>query len=114
MLVISRKWDQGVVIGDEIQLTIVEVLSIGILMEVQATPETRVEWKTKAGRCRHEWSNEETSFYMVLDRRGRISFDRTIHVTLIDVRTEKARLGIDAPRDVPIHRKEVHESSGRE
>lgn len=114
MLVITRKPDQAVVIGDEIQLTIVEVLSIGVLIEVQATPETRVEWKSKEGRHRHRWSNEDATVCMVLDRRGRISFDRTIHVTLIDIRTEKARLGIEAPRDIPVYRKEVHESSGRE
>jgi carbon storage regulator CsrA len=114
MLVITRKPDQAVVIGDEIQLTIIEVLSIGVLVEVQATPETRVEWKTKEGRRRHRWSNEDASFYMVLDRRGRISFDRTVHVTLIDIRTEKARLGVEAPRDIPVHRKEIHESTGRE
>lgn len=33
-----------------------------------------------------------------------------IVVTVVDVRGDKVRLGIDAPREVPIHRKEIHDA----
>jgi carbon storage regulator len=32
-----------------------------------------------------------------------------IVVTVVDIRGDKVRLGIDAPRDVTVHRKEVYD-----
>ncbi len=32
----------------------------------------------------------------------------SIVVTVVDVRGDKVRLGIDAPREIPVHRSEVH------
>ncbi len=37
-----------------------------------------------------------------------------IEITVVDIRGEKVRLGINAPPDVPVHRKEVYESIKRE
>lgn len=37
-----------------------------------------------------------------------------IEVTIIDVRRDKVRLGITAPSDIPVHRKEVYEAIKRE
>ena len=37
-----------------------------------------------------------------------------IIVTIVDVRGEKVRLGIDAPTEIPVHRREVHEAIQRE
>lgn len=34
-------------------------------------------------------------------------------VTLIDIRGDKIRLGIEAPQDIPVHRKEVYEAIKR-
>lgn len=34
--------------------------------------------------------------------------DEEIVITVVDVRGDKVRLGIQAPREVPIHRHEVH------
>ncbi len=33
-----------------------------------------------------------------------------IIITVIDVRGDKVRLGIEAPKDVPVHRREVYEA----
>ncbi|WP_425618088.1 carbon storage regulator CsrA [Anatilimnocola sp. NA78] len=35
-------------------------------------------------------------------------------VTVIDIRGDKVRLGIEAPSDVPVHRQEVYEAIQRE
>ncbi|MBT4166382.1 carbon storage regulator CsrA [archaeon] len=37
-----------------------------------------------------------------------------IRVTIVDIRGEKVRLGIDAPTEVPVYRREVHEAIQRE
>ncbi len=33
-----------------------------------------------------------------------------IVLTIVEVRGDKIRLGIDAPRDVPVHRKEIRDA----
>jgi carbon storage regulator len=37
-----------------------------------------------------------------------------ITVTLVDIRGDKCRLGIEAPMDVPVHRQEVYDAIQRE
>ena len=37
-----------------------------------------------------------------------------VEVTIIDVRGNKVRLGITAPKCIPVHRKEVYEAIHRE
>lgn len=37
-----------------------------------------------------------------------------IVLTIVDIRGDKVRLGIDAPQDVPVHRREVYEAIQRE
>lgn len=35
-------------------------------------------------------------------------------VTIVDIRGDKVRLGIDAPTSIPVHRQEVYEAIQRE
>jgi carbon storage regulator len=35
-------------------------------------------------------------------------------VTIVDIRGDKVRLGIDAPQDIPVHRQEIYEAIKRE
>ena len=37
-----------------------------------------------------------------------------IVITVVDVRGNKVRLGIDAPTDIPVHRQEVYDAIQRE
>lgn len=37
-----------------------------------------------------------------------------VEITIIDVKGDKVRLGISAPRDVTVHRKEVYEAIQKE
>lgn len=37
-----------------------------------------------------------------------------IEITVVDIRSDKVRLGITAPRQVQVHRKEVYEAIQRE
>ena len=38
----------------------------------------------------------------------------SISIMVIEIRGDKVRLGIDAPREVPVHRQEVYEAIKRE
>ncbi len=35
-------------------------------------------------------------------------------ITVVDIRGDKVRLGINAPQDIPVHRREVYEAIQRE
>lgn len=37
-----------------------------------------------------------------------------IQITVVDIRGDKARIGIDAPSTIPVHRQEVFEAIDRE
>lgn len=47
-------------------------------------------------------------------RNERIMIGDTIEVVIVDIRGEQVQLGINAPRDVPVHRREVYEAIVKE
>jgi carbon storage regulator len=52
---------------------------------------------------------------LVLSRKKNesIVIDDRIVITVVEIRGDKVRLGIEAPRDVPIHRSEVYDAIQR-
>lgn len=52
---------------------------------------------------------------LVLSRKvgERIRINDDISVIVVEVRGDKVRLGIEAPKDVPVHRDEVYEAIQR-
>jgi len=47
-------------------------------------------------------------------RNERIMIGDAIEVIVVDIRGEQVQLGINAPKDVPVHRREVYEAIVRE
>jgi carbon storage regulator len=47
-------------------------------------------------------------------RDEKIMLGDDIVVTIVEIRGDKVRLGIDAPKNVPVHRQEVYEAIKRE
>ena len=49
---------------------------------------------------------------LVLSRKlnERIVINDNIVVTVVEIRGDKVRLGIEAPREVPVHRREVYDA----
>jgi len=52
---------------------------------------------------------------LVLSRKANeeIVIDNTITVTVIEIRGDRVRLGITAPKEIPVHRREVYEAIQR-
>ncbi len=52
---------------------------------------------------------------LVLSRRQdeRIVIGDQIVITIVEIRGDKVRVGIEAPRDVPVHRREIYEAIQR-
>jgi carbon storage regulator len=52
---------------------------------------------------------------LVLSRRQdeRIVIGDQIVITIVEIRGDKVRIGIEAPRDVPVHRREVYDAIQR-
>ena len=43
-----------------------------------------------------------------------IIINDNIVITVVDIRGDKVRLGIDAPKDIPVHRQEVYDAIRRD
>jgi carbon storage regulator len=55
-------------------------------------------------------------FMLVLSRHRdeSIMIGDDVVITIVDIRGDKVRLGIEAPQDIPVHRQEVYEAIKRE
>ncbi len=49
---------------------------------------------------------------LVLSRKQKesILINENVVVTVLSIQGDRVRLGIEAPREIPVHRKEVHEA----
>ena len=67
-------------------------------------------------RTNAAWLLTRGSDMLVLSRHRdeSIIIGDNIVITVVDVRGDKVRLGIDAPTDIPVHRQEVYEAIQRE
>ena len=58
------------------------------------------------------WTSEGYTPMLVLSRKKNesIVINNDIIITVVEIRGDKVRLGIVAPKDVPVHRQEVYEA----
>ena len=41
------------------------------------------------------------------------TLEKCVRITIVDIRGDKVRLGVEAPSDVPVHRREVYDAIQR-
>ena len=53
---------------------------------------------------------------LVLSRKRNesIVINNNVTVTIVDIRGDKVRVGIEAPKDIPVHRREIYDAIQRE
>src|SRR3954454_23623728 len=90
-LVLSRGPGESIVIGDDLVLTVLDVRPTTAAASVRITRGTDVR-----------------TVRFALDRVHPLDVD--VEVTLVDVRPDRARLSVSAPRRLSIHRLEVYDS----
>ena len=71
---------------------------------------------TRSGPEREIGLEERTTSMLVLSRKRKevIVIRDDIFITVMEIRRDKVRLGVDAPQEVPVHRREVYEAILRE
>jgi carbon storage regulator len=64
---------------------------------------------TRTQRVFNRWVEEKDARMLVLSRKSNesIVINNNITVTVVEIRGDKVRLGIVAPKDIPVHRQEV-------
>ncbi len=128
MLVLSRKKNESVVIGDVIEVIVVEIRSDKVRLGVIAPPEIPVHraevWNAIAGGAPPDSQPMEKLVgpgqaprgpMIVLSRKKNesIVINGDITVIVVEIRGDKVRLGIESPREVPPHRREVFDAIRR-
>src|SRR5437762_2716159 len=83
----------------------------------QVPCDTDVARTTRAGRTVSPAPYPGRSHHMLVLSRQRdetIMIGDDIEVTVVDIRGDKVRLGINAPKEISVHRKEVYDAIRRE
>lgn len=60
------------------------------------------------------YGKENAMLVLSRKRNEKIIIGDTIVITVVDIRGDNVRLGIEAPKEVPVHRQEIYEAIQRE
>ena len=112
MLVLSRKKNEALVINDNIFVTVAEITGDKAAFSLTLPEGTSCVGREAGGPPYAERPVDPSR--IVLERDQVIAIGETIRVTLVDIRGDKVRLGVDAPTEIPVHRWEVFEAIRRE
>ncbi len=97
MLVLSRQVDETVLIGDAIAVTVVSINPEGATLHV-----------------RYRDKNHRLEQKLALEIDDRLEITDDIYVSVLDIRGDKIRLAVVAPKTMAVHRKEIYEAIKRE
>lgn len=113
-------------IGDNASITIVDIRGDKVRLGIDAPKEIEVHRQevfnaivrqdNAIGPFNTAAQNENSGRMLVLSRHRdeTILLGNDVSITIADIRGDKVRLGIDAPRHIPVHRQEVYDAIKRE
>ncbi|MEM7808230.1 MAG: carbon storage regulator [Planctomycetota bacterium] len=103
MLVLSRRRSEAIRVAHR--------QSVWLLRLLEVDPAA-----SRCTVCVEADAQDESSVVRIckIERTNVLEVDASVQLTLVDVRDDKARFGIHAPRDFDVHRLEVYEAIRRE
>lgn len=116
MLTLSRKKDEGIVIGDAIFVTIADIRGDKVQFAIKAPLEIPIHRQEVYEENMQENVSQRNEMLVVISRKRNesIVIGRNTIITVIDIRGDKMRIGIEVPKETPIHRQEVYEAVQKE
>ena len=136
MLVLSRHRNESVMIGDDVVITCQDIRGDKVLVHI-AAPNTAFMYRSelpaflkavpaggdhdaaqpKVGDDAQDPNPDAVippNTVVTRHRDQSFNIGDDITITIVDIRGDKVRFGIDAPQDIPVHRQEVYEAIKRE
>jgi carbon storage regulator CsrA len=101
VIIISRQVGEALTVGDDVEVTVAAIHPSFVTLDVRHS-------------AVHGRLTLEDSFRRDARRDEVIDLPVSGSCTVVDIRGDKVRLGMDAPKDMSIHRKEVWEAIKRE
>lgn len=81
-----------------------------------ATADIELYRRARRLQPRHAWRHEaKEKAMLVLSRKKNesIVINNDITIVVVEIRGDKVRLGVEAPKEVPVHRREVYDAIQR-
>ena len=124
MLVLSRKVNETIIINDNIVITVVDIRGDKVRLAIEHPREMPVHRREVLQELPGEtgehlpdiakYSGEPTTLVLSRKTGESIVIASVIVVTIVDIRDDIVRLGVECPKDLPIHRSEVWDAIQRE
>ena len=92
MLVLSRRKNESVIIDDDIILKLIGTEFNLAIFEVRDSERLR------------EFEKSTDEYFNI---------SKNIKISIVEVQKDKVRIGIDAPKDIPIYREEIYDKIKR-
>lgn len=101
MLILSREANQSLMIGDDLQLEVLKIRG--------ASANVRITRRLIGGRL----TEEVFCGWLEKDRQFKLADEIVCTIVQITSNPSKVRIGIEAPKKVSVHRKEVYDAIRR-
>ena len=121
MLVLSRYRNEVITIGNDIRVAVAEIRGAKTRIRIEAPPEVSIyrEELYEAIQCgTSRWQRTTIPMLapgknqgLILTRKTdeAIRIEDDIRLVIVEIRGDRVRIGIEAPRSVSVHRQEVYE-----
>ena len=121
MLVLSRKRDEEIVVGDDIFITVKEIRGNRVRLGFEAPREMPVFRREKfdeilkaGGEIVSNASGKNGTLVLSRSQDESVVLGSEIEIFVVEIRGDKVRIGIEAPKHIPVHRREVYDAIKRE